>query len=330
MKRQDSKDRSARFIIKSLILVLFALPLAGAAFAEDFPTKEIEVVINFAPGGSTDLMARIVGDKASKILKVPFVYNNKTGGGGAIAANAIASAKPDGYTIGTGNASNMGVIVATSSSIPYTLKDFSAIARGVIVPFVVFTKKGRFESFADLVKEAKQKPGEIMFGSFGAKSTTHLLGELINQVVGIKLKHVPFEGDSKAFVAVLGGHVDIGVTTPTTLLANIKSGGVTPLAVATPDRLEMLPDVPTLSELGYPGATFSGYDGFITSSKVPPDRLSILRTAFEKSMKDPEVQEALKKTGTFPAYLSGQDYDAFMASSLDKLKEAAAKAGIKD
>ena len=330
MKQQDSKAGCTRFFLISAILILFALSFHGETLAKDFPTKEIEVVINFAPGGSTDMMARVVGNKASKLLEVPFIYNNKPGGGGAIAANFVANAKPDGYTIGTAGTSNMGTLLATSDKIPYTLSEFSGIARAVIVPLVVFTKKGRFENFEGLVKEAKQKPGMIMFGSYGAKSSVHMLGELLSQVIGIKMKHVPFDGDSKAFVGVLGGHVDIGITTPSTILANLKAGTITVLAVATPNRLENLPDAPTLKELGYPEATFTAYDGFVTSSKVPKERLTIIQSAFEKSLKDPEVNEALKKAGMFPGFLSGKDYDAFLASNLDILKQTAAKAGIKD
>jgi tripartite-type tricarboxylate transporter receptor subunit TctC len=232
--------------------------------------------------------------------------------------------------IGTGGLSNLGTILATSDKIPYTLKDFAAIGRAAIVPLVLFTKKGRFETFADFVKEAKQKPDVIMFGSFGAKSSTHMLGELVSQVCGVKMKHVPFEGDSKAFVAVLGGHVDIGISTPTTILSNIKAGGVTALAAATPNRLENLPDVPTLKELGYPDATFVAFDGFVASSKVPADRLSIIQAAFERALKDPEVQEGLKRGGMVPGYLSGKEYDSFLASTLETLKKTAAKAGIKD
>jgi tripartite-type tricarboxylate transporter receptor subunit TctC len=314
------------------IIVLVAVVFNYSVLAENFPTKEIELIINFGPGGSTDMMARIVGDKVSKHLGVPFIYSNKPGGGGAIATNYIINSKPDGYTIGTGGASNLGTLLATSAGgkIPYSLKDISGIARAVIVPLVVVTKKGRFENFESLVKEAKQKPGMIMFGSWGSKSTSHIMGELINQVTGIKMKHIPFDSGAKSLVAVLGGHIDIAISTPSTSLSNLRAGTITALAVTSPNRLDDIPGVPTLKELGYPEATFTSYDGFITSSKVPKERLAILQVAFEKSLKDIEVQEALKKAGMVPAFLSGKDYEAFLESNLEMLKEVAIKAGIKD
>lgn len=327
-----SKAKRLGVFSVSVMMVLFVAVFNYPALAENFPTKEIELVINFGPGGSTDMMARIVGNIVSKHLGVPVIYNNKPGGGGAIAANYVANSKPDGYTIGTAGASNLGTLLATSASdkIPYTLKEFSGLARAAIVPLVVVTKKGRFENFESLVKEAKQKPGVIMFGSWGSKSTSHIVGELINQEMGIKMKHIPFDSGAKSLVAVLGGHIDIAVSTPSTSLSNLKAGTITALAVTTPNRVDDIPEAPTLKELGYPDATFASYDGFVTSSKVPKERLAILQSAFEKSMKDPEVQEALKKFGMVPAFLSGKDYEAFLASNLDTLKKVATKAGIKE
>lgn len=328
MKRHNSKVIITRFLAISLMSVLFVLPLHGAAFAEDFPTRDIELVIPYAPGGNSDLMARIVGDKASKILKVPFVYVNKPGGGAAIAINYVANAKPDGYTIGSGGMSPLGVLLATSDNVPYKLKDVAGIARCVVYPLVMFSKEGRFESFEDLVKQARQKPDSITYASFGVKSAAHLMGELVNQVLNIKMKHVPFDGESKEVPAVLGGHIDVGIASPPVVVSNLKAGTITALVQSAKNRWQELPNVPTFTELGYKDATFESFDGFIISPKVPADRLSIIQAAFEKAIKDPEVQQNLKRTGQNPGYLSGKDYDAFLANNLNMLTKVAAKAGI--
>jgi tripartite-type tricarboxylate transporter receptor subunit TctC len=310
-------------------VILVAGLILPAAAAETFPAKEIEVIINFAPGGSTDMMARIVGNKMSKLLGVPVVMVNKPGGGGAIASNYVAG-RGDGYTIGTAGASNLGTLLATSEKMPYTLKDFSGVARVYTIPMILVTKKGRFENFAAAVKEAKQKPGGIIFGSWGSKSTSHIVGELINQVVGIKMKHLSFEGGAKAMVAAMGGHIDIAISTISTSQANLKAGNLTALAVTSPDRVEDFPDVPTLKDLGYGAATFVSYDGLVASAKVPKDRLAIINGAVEKSVNDPEIKDALRKAGMFPDYLSGAEYEAYLAKNLDMLKQVALKAGIKD
>lgn len=311
------------------ILMLLGLSFETAIFAESFPTKEIEIVINTAPGGSTDTMARIVGDKVAKLLGVPVICSNKLGAGGAVAANYVAKAKPDGYTIGTVGGSNLGTILATSEKIPYRLEEFSGIARAVIVPHVFVSQKGRFENFESFIKEVKQKPGVMTFGSWGAKSTAHIMGELISQIAGLKMKHVPFDGGAKGLAAVMGGHIDVAITTPSTSLSNLRAGTLTGLAVSSENRLEgLLPDIPTLAELGYSQASFYSFDGFGISSKVPLERLSIIRSAFEKVIKDPETQEALKKAGMIPNILIGNDYDAFLLKNLSIVKNVAIKADL--
>lgn len=317
------------FVILSVAVGMVFLAGVGnnVAQAGSFPTREIELIVCYSPGGSTDLMARIVGGKASEYLKVPVVIINKPGAGGAVAADYVARSH-DGYRILTGGASNLGTLLATSTKIPYTLKDFSAIARAAKVPLVIVTKKGRFDTFEDLVKEGKEKPGLLTFGSWGTYSSSHLVGELISMVAGIKMKHVPFKGGAKAMVATMGGHIDIAISTPSTSGSNIKAGNLTALAVTTDYIVDDFPEVPTLKELGYPDATFESYDGFVTSSKVPKERLEILRSAFEKSLRDIGIQKALKKGGMMPGFMTGKDYYAFLAANLEKLRRVAIKGGI--
>ncbi|MCE5262979.1 MAG: tripartite tricarboxylate transporter substrate binding protein [Deltaproteobacteria bacterium] len=317
------------FVALAVLLGVCGLFFAATATAaEPFPSKEIELIVNFGPGGSTDLMARVVGNKMSKILGVPVVVINKPGGGGAIASNYVAS-KADGYTIGTAGASNLGTLLATSAKVPYTLNEFSAVGRIYNMPVVLVTKKGRYNDFASLINAAKQKPGSITFASWGAKSTSHILGELINKVTGVKMKHLAFDGGAKTMVAALGGHVDVALCASSTALGNLKAGSLTALATASPNRLATLPDVPTLKELGYGDATFESYDGLMASSKVPKDRLKILNDAVGKSM-DQETNDALVKAGLVPSYMNGPEYDVFLAKNLDLLRQVAVSAGIVD
>jgi tripartite-type tricarboxylate transporter receptor subunit TctC len=317
-----------------LMLVLFGLVSVfgaddKAASAEKFPAREVELIIQFGPGGSTDMMARIIGERVSKHLGVPVVCINKPGASGAVASSYVAS-KTDGYTVGTAGASNLGTLLATESNVPYTLKDFSGVARAVTIPIIFVTKKGRFATLQDVIKEAKQKPGVLTYSSWGAKSTSHLIGELFNQVAGIKLKHVPFSGGGKQMAAMLGGHVDMAISTPSTTMPHIRGGNLIGLAITSNSREVELPEVATMKELGFPEATFVSFDGFAAGSKVPKDRLAIINAAFEKSIKDPEVQELLKKNGMPAAYLNGEDYDKLLANNLSFMKKIADSAGIKD
>lgn len=322
-----SKRRCIGILVAAVGMMLLFGFGDGTIRAGNFPEREIELIVCFSPGGSTDLMARLVGGKASEYLKVPVVIINKPGAGGAVASSFVAESN-DGYRIVTGGASNLGTLLASGAKVPYTLEDFSAIARAVTVPLLVVTKKGRFSSFEDLIKEAKENPNALTYGSWGTNSTSNFNGEIMAQAAGVKIKHVPFKGGAKAMLAAMGGHIDVAITTLSTSMSNLKAGNLTALSVSTEKRVDALPDVPTIGELGYPGATFESFDGFATSSKVSKERLEILRSAFEKSLKDIGLQKALKKGGMNPGFLSGRDYDTYLAKTLEKLKGVAVKAGM--
>jgi len=219
-------------------------------------------------------------------------------------------------------------VMATQNDVPYTSGDFAAIARAVKLDLIFVVKKGRFSSFQDVIKEEKQKPGSLTYASWGAKSISHMAGELVNLEMGIKMQHVPFTGGAKALAAVLGGHVDVIISTLSTCMPNIRAGNLACLAIASDSRVGDLPQIPTIKELGYPEVVIVGSDGFVTGSKVPKERLAIIRAAFEKSIKDPDIDEALKKAGMIPAYLSGENYQKWLASNLAVMEKIAAKAGI--
>jgi len=325
-------DRRELKVFRGVLAVSCAACLLGLVSpvmgADTYPSREIELVTWSPPGGATDIWARVVGAKMSEHLKVPFAYVNKAGGGGSIATTAVANATPDGYSILTGGGTNLGTLLATSLKIPYSLNDFSSIARTVRLPLIIIAKKGRFNDFAAFIKEAKDKPNTLTFASWGANSSSHLTGELIAQVAGVKLKHVPFQGGTKSMVAVMGGHTDIAVATLTTCLPNIRAGNLVVLAVSSKTRAKDVPEAPTLAELGFPNATYEAYDGLVASSKVPRERLVILQQAAEKSLKDPDVQKAMEKIGLDPFYMSGAEYDALLAKSLDLLKQIVQGAGI--
>lgn len=286
------------------------------------------MVVSYAAGGGTDMIARVVAPKVSEYLKVPVVVINKPGAAGSIAAGYVINSPDDGYRIFTASTSNMGTLPASGSKVPYTLKDFSAIAMALKMPIVLVTKKGRFNNFESLIKEAKQKPGTLTYGSWGTNSAGHFSGELVNQGCGIKMKHVPFDGGAKAMVAAMGGHVDIAVLSSATGLSNVRAGNLTCLVAMGENRLDDYPEVPTAKELGYADVVLEGVDGYGTSSKVSKERLEILRSAFEKALKNSGVQKAIKSSGQIPHFMNGPDYEALLAIHLEKLKKIAIKAGI--
>ena len=306
-----------------------AAQVVAPASAQDFPNKEIELVVPYATGGSTDAMARIVGAKVSELLKVPVVVVNKPGASGAI-GTMYALATSDGYRVATGGNSNLGPVLAIGQKPQYSLDDVAPVARGVVNPLLVVTRKGRFASLDAMIREAKAKPDTITFGSWGIKSPGHLYGELLAQSAGIKLRHVAFDGGSKAMLSALGGHTDLAVVTIPTAKSNVKAGQLAALAITGDQRDDDLNDVPSIRELGLSDAVYVSFDGFMTSAKVPKERVAIIRDAFQRALNDPKVRDELKKAGSEPGYLSGPDYEVFLKRNLETLKRVAAKAGIED
>jgi tripartite-type tricarboxylate transporter receptor subunit TctC len=303
--------------------------LAGTGFAQGYPARQVELVVPFSPGGSTDAMARIVAPRLSQELGVPVVVVNKPGAGGAIGTGYVL-AVPDGSRIGTGGNSNLGPILAIGTSPGYQLPDVAGLGRAVTNPMVVVTQKGRFENLRDFMAQAAKSREGLQVASWGPKSPSHFFIELLAQQDGARLQHIPFEGGAKAVVGAMGGHVDAAVVTVTSALANIQAGKLTALAVTSPQRVGDLPNVPTLAELGYAGATYVSFDGFMASAKVPADRLDTLRAAMSRVLADPQVRADLKKTGAEPAFLAGREYDAFLQANVKVLAEIAAKAHIKE
>lgn len=324
--------RPLRPLHRTLSLLGSALLLFSSALtagAQDFPNKQIEIVVPYGAGGSTDAMARIVGQKVSELLKVPVVVVNRPGASGVIGTNYLLGST-DGYRIATGGNSNMGTPLAIGQKPPYALGDFAPLGRAVVNPLLLVTRKGRFADFEAFLKEARAKPEALTFGSWGAKSPGHFYGELLGQTAGVKMRHVPFDGGAKAMLSAIGGHTDLAVVTIPTAKASIKAGTLTALAVTGDRRDPDLADVPTIKELGLADAVYVSFDGFVASGKVPRDQLAILRSAFDRSLNDPKVQDDLRKLGSEPGYLDGGQYDAFLRQNVEVLKRVATKAGIEE
>lgn len=319
-----------RFSILSTVTALVAFAMAPThLLAQPFPNKPVELVVPFSPGGATDAMARIVAPRLSTELGVPVIVTNKPGANSAIGTNYVLASQ-DGYRIGTGGNSNLGTILIGGSSPGYSLDDVAGLGRAVSIPMVLVTQKDRFRNLNDFVTAARKSPGGLQVASWGHKSPGHFATAMLSQQSGMKLQHIPFEGGAKAVVAAIGGHVDAALVTIPSALANIQAGRLTALAVTSATRVRDLPGVSTLAELGYPRASYVSFDGFMTSAKVPPERLTILRAAMAKALTDPQVRAALLKTGVDPAFLKAADYDEFLRVNSTLLVVVSVRADIKE
>lgn len=314
---------------RSLFALMGASLIAFGAAAQEFPQRQIELVVPYAPGGSTDAMARIVAPKVSELLKVPVLVVNKPGASGVIAINYVL-ASSDGYKVAAAGNSNFGPLLAVGQKQPYAIADAAGLGRAVVNPLLIVARKGRFASFDAMLKEAREKPEAITFGSWGAKSPGHFYGELLSQATGVKMRHIPFDGGSKAMLSAMGGHTDLAVVTIPTAKGNVKGGAVTALAITGDQRDPEMPDVPTIRELGFADAAYASFDGFVASARTPKDQLTVLRDAFDKALNDPKIREELRKAGSEPGFLDGGQYEALMRRNLDVLKRVAAKAGMQE
>lgn len=280
-----------RQLALAVVLCTFALP----ALAQNYPTRPIKLVHGFAPGGAADTLSRIMAEGLQKKLGQPVVVEARPGAGGNIAANAIAKAEPDGYTLGlvTGGHAISAAIYKSLDFQP--VDDFQMISTIVYYALVIAVRADNpAKTLGDFLTAAKAKPGTLSFGSVGFGSTHHLAGELLAADAGVSLVHVPYRGDSQTITALLGGEVPMIVGTPVLLAPQIQSGAVRGLAVTSPRRTALLPDVPTVDEAGVHGYDVRTWAGLLAPKGTPPDIVATINAAVQELLKIPEVKTRLE------------------------------------
>ncbi|UQR65300.1 tripartite tricarboxylate transporter substrate binding protein [Bradyrhizobium sp. C-145] len=266
-----------------------------AQSADNYPSRPIRLIHGFAAGGAADTLSRIIADGLSKKLEQPIIVEAKPGAGGNIAADAIAKAEPDGYTIGLVTGAH-ATSAATYKSLSYQpAESFDMISTLVYYALVIAVRNDYpAKSLAELIAAAKQKPGALSFGSVGFGSTHHLAGELLDAMAGIDMVHVPYRGDSQSVTALLGGEVPVIVGTPVLLAPQIQSGAIRGLAVTSPTRTALLPDVPTVEEAGVKGYDVRTWAGLLAPKGTPPAVVAALNSATLDILKNPEIRQRLE------------------------------------
>jgi tripartite-type tricarboxylate transporter receptor subunit TctC len=276
---------------------------AALANAQNFPSRPVTLTVGFAPGGGTDTAARIVAKKLSENIGQSVVVENRAGAGGNIAAQHIASAPPDGYTIHLTSVGPMTVAPAMQKNLPYDpKKDIAPITMGVMFPNVIVVHPSLpVKTLADYVALAKSKPGELNYASSGVGGAGHLAGELFKQRAGIDVVHVPYKGGGPAMTDLLGGRVTMYPGVPSTVLPHVDSGKLRALAITGPTRIPTHPGIPTVAESGYPGFEASNWYAFVAPGKTPPEILDYWNRELNKVLRDPQVKADLAKHGLEPA-----------------------------
>ena len=282
----------------SALAVLF---FAGSAFAQ-YPAKPVTIVVGFAPGGGTDTVARVMQKALGDGLGQQVVVDNKTGAGGNIAVDLVARSAPDGYTIVLANVGSLTVAPHTVANLPYdTLRDLAPISMAVVFANVICVHSSvPANTLADLVRMARDKPGTVAYGSSGINGAAHLAGELLRIMAKAELVHVPFKGGAPALQGLLGKQPPVAILTPVTALPHIKAGTIRALATTGSKRAELMPDVPTVAELGYPGYEATNWYAYLAPAKTPKEVVERLNREIVKALNAPEVREALHKQGVEP------------------------------
>jgi tripartite-type tricarboxylate transporter receptor subunit TctC len=292
--------------MRQITTFLAALALGAAAAlanAQNFPARPVTLTVGFAPGGGTDTAARIIAKKLTENIGQAVVVENRAGAGGNIAAQHIATAPPDGYTIHLTSVGPMSVAPAMQKNLPYDpKKDIAPITMGVMFPNVIVVHPSLpVKTLADYVALAKSKPGELNYASSGVGGAGHLAGELFKQRAGIDVVHVPYKGGGPAMTDLLGGRVTMYPAVPSTALPHVESGKLRALAITGPNRIATYPNVPTVAESGYPGFEASNWYAFVAPGKTPADILDYWNRELNKVLRDPQVKGELAKHGLDPA-----------------------------
>lgn len=326
------KKHKSRFLtLVTSSAVIGATLGAGAVYAADnYPNRPVRVIVPFAPGGSTDIIARLVGERMGQVLGQPFVIENRGGGGGAIGAAEAARAAPDGYVLSIATVSTMAVNPACHKKLAYDpLKDFQPVTNFAnTANVVVVNPKFDANNFDEFVAELKKNPNKYSYGTSGPCSVNHLAGEAFKLATGTDMVHVPYKGSGPAVIDTVAGQVQVLFDNIPSSMAQIEAGRLKPIAVAWPQRLANLPNVPTYAEAGYPQLNQPVWYGLLAPAGTPMEIVNKLRDAAVKVLSQPQVIETLEKQGAAPSGNTPDEFAKEIRAQYDWAKEITTKQSI--
>lgn len=313
------------------LVALIAVASAAVASAQSYPNRAIRVVVPFPAGGGTDLIAREVTQKVTQSTGWTFVVENKPGAGGNLGVEAAAKSPADGYTIVLGQTSNMSISPSLYPKLPYDpAKDLAPILLVANAPFVLVTGTGStHKTLTDVVNVAKAKPGALNFASPGNGTVAHLTGELFQAAASIKMQHVPYKGAAQAMTDVVSGAIDLYLGSVPSLIGQIKQGKMRALAVTSANRVDDLPQVPSINESGFKGFDAVTWFGFLAPAGTPKDVLSKLNTEFNAALKQPDLRKKLGDQGADPAGGTAEEFAALIKDDLVRWGQVVKQSGAR-
>ena len=322
-----------KFSLPFLLGVATALLTPVAASAQEpalaWPTKAITLLVDAAPGSSNDMFARVIGKRLDEALGQPIVIENKPSGGGIIANSLIAKAAPDGYTLVL-LSTTFTTVAATRSSLPYDpIKSFRPVARLATGPMLVtVAADSPYRTIDDLISAAKAQPKKLHYGSSGVGGINHFAAELLMGAADISMTQVPYKGISPAIIDMIGGHIQVVVASAASMLPHIENGKARALAVTTAERSPIMPDLPSIEQLGYKGSASELWWGILAPAGTPDTVVERLNTELRTIVTSSEMKEFFLKAGAEPAPMTAADFEGFIKAEISRWERIAATAGI--
>jgi tripartite-type tricarboxylate transporter receptor subunit TctC len=315
--------------LKWLAAGLFVLLTPALAVAQHFPDRTIRLIVPFPAGGPNDIIARVLGQKMSEILKQTIIIDNRGGQGGVIGTDLVAKAKPDGYTIAISSAGALAISPSMEKVAYDTLKDLAPVTLVAKVPeMLVVAENVPAKNMQELVALAKKQPGKLNFASSGPGSLPHLAGELFKLTAKIDIVHVPYRGAAPAVNDLLGGQVQMVFLDLPVLLPQVRAGKLRPIAVGTGKRVPTAPDVPTTAEVGMPSLLTENWYGMVAPAGTPKDVVATLNRAAVEAMKDPSVMSKLSSEGAILVGDTPDEFRTFIGSETAKWAKVIKDAGV--
>ena len=321
----------ASFIAALSLLSLTAAPVLAAETAQQFPSRPMKIIVPYSPGGTTDLLARLVGKYLSDNLKQPVIVENKPGVNGMLGADLVAKAPADGYTLGIASPGSHAANASLYAKVTYdTIKDFTPVTLAVSAPLLLVAHPSLgVKNVKELIALAKAKPNSISYASGGSGSSQHLAMEQFIAAAGLQMTHVAYKGSAASYIDLIGGQVTLEFDVLPTSMPHTKSGKLLALAVASSARVPQLPNVPTVSESGLPGFESTSWYGFVAPANMPKDLLAKLNTEIVNALKSPSIAEALDKAGVVVVASTPEQFATHIKDEVAKAGKLIRAANIK-
>jgi tripartite-type tricarboxylate transporter receptor subunit TctC len=313
-----------------LVATAALLTASGGARGEAFPSKPVHILVPYAAGGAVDVLARTLGQSLAKIWGQQPVIDNRPGAGGIVASQALAQAPPDGSTlilIASGHPLNQFIY----PKLPYdTFKDFTAISEIASSPLAILVAKtSAYANLQDILSAARKDPGALSYGMAGNGTSSHLAGELLKYMAGVKIVAIPYKGGVPALTAVIAGDIPVSFNPLAEAIGQVDGGSLRAIAVTSAQRSKTFPDVPTVAESGVPGYDVAVWWGFLGPAHMAPELVAKLETDLKSALQDPSVQTTLEKIGATPVGSGSKEFEAFLHSEAEKWEPVLKAANIR-